>query len=66
MNSFNQLFGHLVSCRKVSHLISQMQERELTGIERWRLKWHLAICDACLAFEKQMRIMREAMRRYRQ
>lgn len=63
---FKTLFGHFVSCRKVSHLVAEMQDRELSAVERRRLKWHLAICDACLAFEKQMRILTEAMRRYRQ
>lgn len=66
MNSFNRLIGHLVSCKDVSHLVSEMQDRELTTVERWKLKWHLAVCTMCMAFEKQMRIMREAMRRYRQ
>ena len=66
MKSFNHLIGHLVSCKDVSHLLSEMQERELSVLERWKLKWHLAVCKACMAFEKQMRIMREAMRRYRQ
>ena len=66
MNSLSKLAGHLVSCRKVSQLVSQMQDRELTAFERRRLTWHLAMCELCVAFEKQMRIMREAMRRYRQ
>jgi hypothetical protein len=66
MKSFNHLIGHLVSCKDVSHLVSEMQDRELTTVERWKLKWHLAVCTMCMAFEKQMRIMREAMRRYRQ
>jgi hypothetical protein len=43
-----------------------MQDRKLSATERWKLKWHLAVCSMCMAFEKQMRIMREAMRRYRQ
>ena len=66
MNLFDQLIGHLVSCKNASHLISEMQDRELSTIERWKLKWHLAVCTMCMAFEKQMRILREAMRRYRQ
>jgi hypothetical protein len=43
-----------------------MQDRKLSATERWKLNWHLGVCKACMAFEKQMRIMREAMRRYRQ
>jgi putative zinc finger protein len=66
MKSFNHLIGHLVSCKDVSHLVSEMQDRELTTVERWKLKWHLAVCTMCMTFEKQMRLMREAMRRYRQ
>ena len=66
MNSFKRLIGHLVSCKDASHLISQMRDRELTTVERWKLKWHLAVCTMCMAFEKQMRILAEAMRRYRQ
>jgi hypothetical protein len=66
MNSFKRLIGHLVSCKDASHLISQMRDRELTAVERWKLKWHLAVCTMCMAFEKQMRILAEAMRRYRQ
>ena len=30
MKSFNHLIGHLVSCKDVSHLLSEMQERELS------------------------------------
>jgi hypothetical protein len=66
MNLYKQLIGHLVSCKNASRLISQMRERELTAVERWKLKWHLAVCTMCMAFEKQMRILGEAMRRYRQ
>lgn len=66
MNLFKQLIGHFVSCKNASHLISQMRDRELTAAERWKLKWHLAVCTMCMAFEKQMRILGEAMRRYRQ
>ena len=63
---FKQIVGHFVSCKRASHLISEMQERDLRTLERWRLKWHLAVCDACMRFEKQMRLLREAMRRYRE
>ena len=66
MNPFHHLVGHFVSCRDVSHLVSQMQDRDLSTFERWRLGWHLGVCRACVAFEKQMRFMRDAMRRYRE
>jgi Putative zinc-finger len=66
MNSFNRLIGHLVSCKDASHLLSERDDRVLGFAERLKLKWHLAVCTACMKFEKQMRLMREAMRRYRQ
>jgi hypothetical protein len=66
MQSFRKFIGHLFSCKDVSHILSEMQERDLSITERWRLRWHLAVCDACAAFEKQMRFLREAMRVYRQ
>ena len=66
MNPIHHLFGHLISCKDVTHLVSQMQERDLPAFDRVRLRWHLGVCKACMAFEKQMRFLREAMRRYRE
>ena len=66
MNPLHHLVGRFVSCRDVTHLVSQMQDRDLSTLERLRLRWHLGVCKACLAFEKQMRFVREAMRRYRE
>jgi hypothetical protein len=65
MNPFRQAFGHLLSCRDVTRLVSQLQEREATRWERWRLRAHLAVCDYCSRFDRQMALLREAMRRYR-
>jgi hypothetical protein len=58
--------GHILSCKDVSHLVSQMQERRLGPFERWTLRLHLAVCDACTRFDVQMRFLRDAMRRYRE
>jgi hypothetical protein len=66
MNPLIHLFGHLTRCKDISHLVSQRQDRDLTTFERIKVEWHLAVCSACMAFEKQMRFMREAMRRYRE
>jgi hypothetical protein len=43
-----------------------MQDRRLTSAEQVKLKLHLAACKACTAFERQLRLLREAMRRYRE
>ena len=66
MKSLRHTLGHLFSCKEASHLVSQMQDRGLTASERMKLKLHLAACKACSAFERQLRLMREAMRRYRE
>lgn len=66
MRIFRQAIGHIVSCKDVSHVLSRMQDNELTTIERWKLKLHLTACDACMKFEKQLRFLREAMRKYRE
>lgn len=66
MKSLRHTLGHLISCKEASHLVSQMQDRSLTASERMKLKLHLAACKACSAFERQLRLMREAMRRYRE
>jgi len=65
MNPFRQAIGHLVSCKDVSRLLSQAEERPMTAWERLRVTWHLAICSMCRAFERQLALMREAIRRYR-
>jgi hypothetical protein len=43
-----------------------MQDRPLTPVERWKLKLHLSACDACRRFERQLVLLRDAMRRYRE
>jgi len=58
--------GHILSCKDVSHLVSEMQERRLGRFEGWALRLHLMVCEACSRFEAQMRFLRDAMRRYRE
>jgi predicted anti-sigma-YlaC factor YlaD len=66
MNPFRQLIGHLAVCKEVSHLLSQAHERPLSPWARAKVRWHLAVCSMCRAFEKQLALMDEALRRYRQ
>jgi hypothetical protein len=65
-NPISHILGHLVSCKDVSRLLSREQEAPLTGWERIRMKSHLAVCGMCRAFERQLRFLQKAMRRYRQ
>jgi hypothetical protein len=57
--------GPLISCKDASRLISQMQDQRLTPAKRWLVRLHLLFCDACRHFVKQLRVLREAMVRYR-
>jgi len=65
MKSINHLLGHWLSCKEASRVVSQAQERSLSAFERWKLRVHLTVCDKCTRFERQIRFMREALRKYR-
>ncbi len=58
--------GHLILCRDVTRLVSQMQDRKLGPIDRLRLRLHLDWCQACARFTKQVRFLRHAMHKYRE
>jgi hypothetical protein len=36
-------------------------DRDLSFVERWRMRLHLMVCDACGNFSKQMDLLRRAM-----
>lgn len=54
----------MLSCKEVTHLLSDSQDRKLTLGERINLEMHLAICNGCSNFRKQMDFLRTACRRY--
>lgn len=56
---------HVISCKEASRLLSESQDRPLGWLEGLKLRAHLALCEMCMRFSAQIRIMREAMRRYR-
>jgi predicted anti-sigma-YlaC factor YlaD len=51
----------MLSCKQVARLVSQGLDRELGFTERVRLRLHLAICDGCTNFRKQVTFVRAAM-----
>lgn len=53
------------SCREVSRLISDMQERPLGWWDRLLLRTHLRICDNCVEFQKQVNFLGQAIRAWR-
>ncbi|HPR07406.1 MAG TPA: zf-HC2 domain-containing protein [Denitromonas sp.] len=54
----------MLSCKEVSHLVSQAQDRKLGIAEKMQLELHLAMCKGCSNLRKQMDFLRDAMRRY--
>ncbi len=52
-----------MDCRQAARLISQGMDTPLPWWQRAALRFHLAICDACTNFSRNMRLVREAIRR---
>ena len=53
------------SCREVTRLVLEREDRELTTTETLALQMHWRICDACRKFRDQAQWMRQAMSRWR-
>ena len=58
--------GHIIKCKDASRLVSQQQDARLTYWQRVTLRLHLSVCAACTRFERQIRFLRTAMRKYSQ
>ena len=54
----------MLSCKEITHLLSEAQDRKITVSERVHLEMHLAICKGCKNFKNQMSFLREACKRY--
>ena len=54
----------MMMCREAARLITASYQRPLRWREQMSLRMHLAICDACRTFRKQMSLLTEAVRRF--
>lgn len=52
----------MLNCKEVTHLLSEAQDRKLTLTERLPLRVHLAMCQGCRNFSKQLDFLRSASR----
>ncbi|GAB2859921.1 hypothetical protein GCM10027277_30570 [Pseudoduganella ginsengisoli] len=52
------------TCREVHRLVSEGMDRDLTLVERARMRLHLMVCGACTRFNVQMDTLRRAMRNF--
>lgn len=53
------------TCKEVSALLIAREDRELPLSERLAMRLHLAMCQACPRFERQVLTMRNAMKQWR-
>jgi len=53
------------SCREVTRLVLESEDRELPLADRMALQIHWRICDGCTKFRDQALLMRGAMKRWR-
>jgi predicted anti-sigma-YlaC factor YlaD len=49
------------TCKEVHRLTSEGLDRELSMVERTRIRMHLLVCVACRTFDEQMQLVRRAM-----
>jgi hypothetical protein len=54
--------GWKPTCREVHRLVSEAMDRDLSLLERSRMRLHLMVCAACTRFTGQMDLLRRAMR----
>lgn len=53
--------GLMPTCKEIHRLTSEGLDRELSLVERLRMRMHLAVCEACTNFTGQMHLIRRAM-----
>ncbi|HEX5612898.1 MAG TPA: zf-HC2 domain-containing protein [Burkholderiales bacterium] len=52
----------MLSCKDVTRLVSQGLDRELSLGERTMLRFHFAICAGCRNVNRQLALLRSAIR----
>ena len=53
-----------MSCKEITLLLSEAQDRKLSVAEKLKLEMHLAMCQGCKAYKGQLVFLRQACRRY--
>lgn len=55
----------MMTCQQASQLISQSLDHPLSWSDRFNLRLHLFICDACTRFNRQLHVIKNAVLRMR-
>lgn len=53
----------MIKCKEASRLLSQSMDARLPLWQRIALRVHLAFCDACTNFRRQLELLRRAVAR---
>ena len=53
----------MLSCKEVTHLVSQSYDRRLSRAERWSVRVHLWYCLGCRRFARHVEFLRMALQR---
>jgi hypothetical protein len=53
------------TCREVAALLVAREDRHLGMADRWALRMHMVICDACPQFERQILTLRNSLQQWR-
>ena len=53
------------TCKEVAAILVAREDRDLGLADRLALRLHLAMCDACPKFERQMLTLRNGLRQWR-
>lgn len=64
MRKVSRIVFQVPSCREASILLSRAQDLPLGRWDRFRLKLHLRVCEACQNIGSQLAFIRAAMKRY--
>lgn len=58
------IFGWIrISCARAHRLLSERLDSSISPGDSWRLRLHLMVCDMCSRFERQIVLLRAAVRR---
>ncbi|MDO8905370.1 zf-HC2 domain-containing protein [Hydrogenophaga sp.] len=53
------------TCKEITALLIAREDRDLPLSDRLALRLHMAMCQACPRFERQLLTMRNAMKQWR-
>jgi len=53
------------NCREVTRLVLERENRRLTLVERFAVRFHLGICVMCTRFTGQVQLMNRAMAQWK-